>query len=375
MVVVAAFIAIAEQKLSSKKELRRIILLALGMCLFSAIMMVLSFRLFQPMSFRAPTGNTSLLTWHINRDWWDSMQVAAAESSGIGGGPPSEQWAHRIPVLFPLINMIFTAWASHWELPSGRRTIRTSAHYPFNKQRMESPADSGRLVLLLFMGTRFVMYPLHAAGHPMFVCWQPGADSTEASKWLEKHSSRSNLFRPFRRYYLGSGIRKYHLWAGTLPCRAVRWIYENIPAVFNLPVRMKAERTSSVSSVNATVSCRFIQTTFEQTFIPARDIRLPTEHAACPLHFSIRRNTNAGSSDHRSLSASDIDDCALPKNWGRSVDIPLNSTYFKKGSVIHSVNLRSGSELMLRRNVIANELGWRFAVSDGYDPLANCITE
>jgi len=391
MVVVAAFIAIAEQKLSSKKELRRIILLALGMCLFSAIMMVLSFRLFQPMSFRAPTGNTSLLTWHINRDWWDSMQVAAAESSGIGGGPPSEQWAHRIPVLFPLINMIFYGMG----VPLGIAVWIAGLYAILRIIRSTNSEWKALLIpvvwsffFFLFMGTRFVkciryMLPVYPT-FCLLAAWGLTAFWKRANGWKKAFPAAATCF------VLSGAIIWAAVFVNTIygqehsRVEAVRWIYENIPAVFQLAGTDESGENPISIPVNAdSVVPLSIQTTFEQTFIPASDIRI--FQLSMPHVRSISQ-----SEETRMLEVQIIDPyqqvisdsiAALPKKLeDGSVDIPLNSTYLKKGERYSiRVNLRSGSELMLRRNVIANE-NWDEGLPfplDGYDPfgqLYNGIT-
>ncbi len=106
LVVVAAFLSIADVKIKSTKEPGRIFLIA-AMGLVVAILMTgITFRLTQPMSFRAATGDTTLFTLSPNLDWLRNVASAARQSSGEGGGPPAEQWAHRPIVLFPLSNML-----------------------------------------------------------------------------------------------------------------------------------------------------------------------------------------------------------------------------------------------------------------------------
>ncbi len=53
VVVLAAFISVAEIRLSVKDDFSRVISLAFILCLFSAVCSLAAFRIFQPMSFRA----------------------------------------------------------------------------------------------------------------------------------------------------------------------------------------------------------------------------------------------------------------------------------------------------------------------------------
>jgi hypothetical protein len=106
MIVVAAFIAVADLPLRRRSDIARVLVGAAILGLVAGAASVLSFRVTQPMSFRAATGETNLLTIHPNQDWVDSMAVATSESRGMGGGPPSEQWADRPAIIFPLMNMV-----------------------------------------------------------------------------------------------------------------------------------------------------------------------------------------------------------------------------------------------------------------------------
>ncbi len=106
MVLIAAFISIAGLKLKHQNDLVAIGLSIGAILLVSGMAAVLTFRITQPMSFRAATGDTTLFTFHLNPEWVNSMQMASQESNGIGGGPPAEQWAARPAILFPLFNML-----------------------------------------------------------------------------------------------------------------------------------------------------------------------------------------------------------------------------------------------------------------------------
>ena len=107
MILIAVLISIADLKLRTTCDLTRIALLAFALMAFAGAVSLVTFRVTQPMTFRAPKGNTTFFTVALNQDWVDSMNVASSESNGIGGGPPAEQWAQRPIVVFPLVNMVF----------------------------------------------------------------------------------------------------------------------------------------------------------------------------------------------------------------------------------------------------------------------------
>ena len=106
MVGVAAFISAADLKLKNRVDLQRIVGIAAGFLALTVLVSLFTFRLTQPMAFRAVTGDTTLLTLQPNPDWIESMKVAQSESDGIGAGPPGEQWVGRTAIIFPLVNMV-----------------------------------------------------------------------------------------------------------------------------------------------------------------------------------------------------------------------------------------------------------------------------
>ncbi len=158
MVLMAAFISIAGLTLRSKKDLRRIAVVALGYLVLSGLAAGLTFRLAQPMSFRAASGDTSFFTLNLNPDWLESMKVAQNESNGIGGGPPGEQWAGRLPLVFPLVNMVM--WGMG--LPLGIAAWLGFAWAAWQTLRYGKSWGAHLLPLVwvggyfLFMGTRWV---------------------------------------------------------------------------------------------------------------------------------------------------------------------------------------------------------------------------
>ena len=101
-IVVAAFIAYAKDWTEHKKGLAALAT-EVGLRLaLAGVLALLTFRVTQPMSFRAETGDTTILTLHLNPEWTASVAASSRENSGIGSGPPGEQWtnrpAHHIPL-------------------------------------------------------------------------------------------------------------------------------------------------------------------------------------------------------------------------------------------------------------------------------------
>ena len=245
MVVMAAFLSITDLKLRFQSDLSRIFGSTALLLVLSAFSALLAFRLTQPMSSRAPQGDTTFFTLHLNQDWVDSMQVAQMESSGIGGGPPGEQWAARPAILFPLMNMVvwgmglpfgLTAWLGFGL--AGWQVLRKGLLYRAHLIPLVWVGG-----YFLFMGTRWVksiryflpIYPLLAllAAWLLWQVWQSAGNGGRGAGRL-----------PVRR--LAAGGLMFFVLGGTLlwadafvsavyrqphtRLQATEWIFQNIPA-------------------------------------------------------------------------------------------------------------------------------------------------
>lgn len=77
---------------------------AAGPALLGAVVFLGTFRVTHPMSFRAPRGETTILTTVLNPDWLRNVELARSESALETSAPPAEQWTGRTRVLFPARN-------------------------------------------------------------------------------------------------------------------------------------------------------------------------------------------------------------------------------------------------------------------------------
>ncbi len=250
MVVVAAFLSIADLKLRRHSDLRRIFAYTVLLLFLSALAAAFAFRLTQPMAFRAPQGDTSLLTLHLNPDWLDSMKVAQMESNGIGGGPPGEQWAARPAILFPLMNMV--VWGMGLPLGVAAWTGFALAGWRVLRGRADWRAHLLPLVwtggYFLFMGTRWVksvryflpVYPLLAllAAWLLLTVWQ----SAQGRGWRKAGAALllcgvlgGTLV--WANAFVGAVYRQPHT-----RLRASDWIIQNIPA----PVHLELETPDGI---------------------------------------------------------------------------------------------------------------------------------
>ncbi|MEW6180353.1 MAG: glycosyltransferase family 39 protein [Chloroflexota bacterium] len=250
MVAVAAFLAIADLKLRYRSDLSRIFGGTALLLVLSAFTALLAFRITQPMSFRAPRGDTTFFTLHPNQDWVDSMEVAQMESSGIGGGPPGEQWAARPAILFPLMNMVvwgmglplgLTAWLGFglaaWQVL--RRGLRYRAHL------IPLVWVGG---YFLFMGTRWVksiryflpIYPFLAllAAWLLWTLWQSAAHES-GGRLSVRRLAAGGLFAVvlggtliWADAFVGAVYRQPHT-----RLQATEWIFQHIPAPVHLELQ------------------------------------------------------------------------------------------------------------------------------------------
>ena len=88
-IVVAAVIAYAKDWTDRKKDLVTLATEAGLRLALAGVLALLTFRVTQPMSFRAPTGDTTILTLHLNPEWTASVAASSNENSGIGAARPA----------------------------------------------------------------------------------------------------------------------------------------------------------------------------------------------------------------------------------------------------------------------------------------------
>lgn len=253
----AFFIAIADFRVSSRSAFWRVFFMGLGLCVLSAAAALITFRIFQPMSFRAASGDTGIFTVRFNKDWLDSMLVSMSESSGIGGGPPSEQWAHRTPLLFPLINMVLYGMGFPLGMAVWFATLAAlwKCMRPDQKQwKILAIPLFWSLFYFLFMGTRFVksiryLLPIY----PMFsllLAWGLTALMASNGKF------RRNLGRILTAVTLFTGAIWPAMFASTVygqphsRVEAVNWIYDEIPSAIQL--EGIADASGSVTRIRLT---------------------------------------------------------------------------------------------------------------------------
>jgi hypothetical protein len=260
VIVLAALIDIYQSTNGFKTGWRAPILRAGLQLALAAAFTLLVFRVTQPMTFRAATGDTTFLTLHLNQDWVESMKVAQNESNGVNAGPPGEQWTNRPILVFPFVNMVvwgmglplgLAAWAGFgW---AGWRVLRMRSGW---QAHLLPLAWTG--VYFLFMGTRHVMSMRYFLPVYPFLCLFAAWGLLELYPVFSRtgeNPPRGFSFRPALSVLLtGVVIAGTLAWAGSFVeavyaqgntrIRATRWILENIPAPFLLHLQSGQKLTS-----------------------------------------------------------------------------------------------------------------------------------
>lgn len=248
LVLIAAFISIADLKLGSLADLRRILLVVGVMLALCFVTAGLVFRVTQPMSFRTVGGDTGFFNLQPNPDWVESMKVASAESSGQGGGPPGEQWAHRPAIIFPLVNMV--VWGMG--VPLG---LAAWLGFAFALWQLLRNGTNWRTHLLplvwtggyfLFMGSRWVKSVRYFLPIYPFLCLFAAWGLLQLWHWSvnKENPGRRNLRILFSSALIGLTVLGTLAWAISFVqavylvphtrVQATQWIFHNIPGPFQL---------------------------------------------------------------------------------------------------------------------------------------------
>lgn len=252
MVLVAVFLSIADLKLRYRQDLPKIFLAAGVFLALAGVTALVTFRICQPMSFRAASGDTSFWTLHLNPDWLANMQAAQQESNGIDGGPPAEQWTDRTAIVFPLINMVMwgmglplgiASWAGFagacWQALRGQRNWRLHL--------LPLVWTGG---YFLFMATRWVKSIRYFLPIYPFLCLLAAWGLMEVFHWTRSAEGWSITWRKIGRavalVLAGLVIGGTFVWATAFVkavygqdhtrIQATEWILQYIPAPIHLQI-------------------------------------------------------------------------------------------------------------------------------------------
>jgi YYY domain-containing protein len=368
---------------------RTVLLVALA-----AVSALVVFRVTQPMSFRAETGETGIRTLHLNPDWVESMRVASAESSLDAGGPPAEQWTGRSRILFPLINLVVWGMGIPLGLAALGGTIlalwRILAGGEWKTNLLPL---TWTVAYFLFMGTRRVMamryflpiYPFLAllAAWLLMELWRKGAGCGKPPGLREKFSRH----RPERRILAGAvawtvvGGTLLWAWAFTGIYRAPntrieasRWLYANLAAPLSLQLATEngslAERlpiSRPASDASPGVSFRF------RTHAVAVSVALTFQDGPALGSSPIRVVLSEDPAGKRPLAQAESALMAKGDSSGPVTHtVPIGPASLKPDTLYYiSITSLSGSPIRTAGAVVANE-SWDESLPvrlDGHDPF------
>ncbi len=361
--------------------LRAFLLLA-----FAASISLITFRLCQPMTFRAENADTTFTTLHFNRDWLDSMQVARDESRGINAGPPGEQWTDRIPIIFPWVNMVL--WGMGLPLGLAVWAGLGWATYEIARAR---PGWQGHVLpaawaaaYFLFMGTRHVMsmryflpiYPtLCLLAAAMLLTWYDRRALARRGTLLPALLAGVVLLGSFA-WVVGFAQAVYM--QPNTRIRATRWIFQNVTAPLHLELCDLGETTYQPLDAPDMLALYpgesyHVQFTAHSSSVLSglRVAHLRSQPGEAPAQFIHVRISNDEAGQHV-LAQTNVPVPAIgsdPRGAPSRADFP--PVALLAGQTYHLFASAADFPAVIERNVLANE-HWDESLPvrlDGYDPF------
>jgi hypothetical protein len=251
MIAVAALIGQEERLRNAGLPLAERFLRPAGMVALAVFVALLSFRVAQPMSFRAATGDTTFFTFRLNPDWVNRMQYAEQLSSGSGyidGYPPAEHWANKPAILTPLLSIVLYGMGLPLGLAAFAGLIWAGyrAYHGIDWKKHALPVlFSGGM--FLFLGTRWVKEMRYFLVIYPYLCLL--AAWALAELWDRAARRRGRRRRALAGLAIGVALLGTLVWAWRFSeiyrtentrLEASRWMYQNFPAALRLTVKVSA---------------------------------------------------------------------------------------------------------------------------------------
>ena len=321
------------------------------------------------------------------------MNVAATESGGVGGGPPSEQWSHRPAFFFAWENQVLwgmgltlgiAVWAS---LILGWVSIFRSREKDLWK-RLLLPLFWTTL-FFMFMSTRFVK------NNRYFLPVYPTFCLTAA--WGLVYCLRRAKGNAGRILCCAAGLVILGgtlVWSGSFMktvygqkhsrVEAVEWIYDSIPSLFQLAEMDGDTLTAAISVPADNTEILSEGITVSKRFRPYRDanvntLRIPKARllSGGPDPEEITLIIELCAEDRGGACISHSEQTITAGVDEEMLSIPLRTAKLKADGLYSlSVTVKEGPDLRLRRVVIANENwdeGLPFRMR-GLDPFGQIYT-
>lgn len=378
MILAAAFLSAADLKLRRPSELRAIAGWTFVLLAAAGLATILTFRVTQPMSFRAPTGDTTFFTFTPNPTWIDNMKLASAESSGSGGGPPAEQWSDRPAIIFPLMNMVVwglgiplgvAAWggllAAGWQILRGRPTWRahllpalwTAGYFFFIATRW---VKSVRYFLpiypfLCLMAAWGLLALLRALKERRGVFARPELYRSGLAAWALAIALVVGGTLTWSTAFVNAVYRQEHT-----RIQASRWIYQHVPGPFHLGLS-SAEGMAYIP-ISAPDGLRITRVTpFSQSFIAGAggaltDITLPHVRNSGSGAAALTLTISAGPGTAQALETITVMVPPSSDPRGVTVQAAFHGAALTKGAPYTlTAALEDEGSLTVYRSVISNE--------------------
>ena len=392
MVIVAAFVSTADLRLHYRHDLDDVLLYTALLLVVSGLAAFITFRLTQPMSFRAETGNTTLLTLHINPTWLENMREASQESNGIGGGPPQEQWANRPVLFFPFENMVL--WGLGLPLGAAAWAGVAAAVWQVARRR------NWRMHLVpliwitgyfLFMGTRWVssiryflpIYPflaLYAAWG--LAAWWGWAAANGRLRRRVLPGLAAGLVVVGTAAYAYAFVQAVYMHEHTR-IQASRWIIHNVPGPFELTVNTltgpRGEPVGAPDGQVITPGVDFIRDFTVDRTGPLVRVMLPHVTAvdgASPTRLQVVIAQDSFGESPLAQATLAIPFAGADSPRGGPVQASISGATLQPGVQYFLIARALGGAVRVSRTVISNET-WDEGLPvpiDGYDPFGDLYT-
>lgn len=384
MVLIAVFISIAQTKLKYTSDLKRVFGFGLLFLAVGLLASFITFRLTQPMTFRAKTGDTTFLTLTPNADWVDSMKVSFEESSGNSGGPPAEQWAHRPLVIFALVNMI--AWGMGLLLGLMGWTGFFMSLWQMVRYGRNWQAHLLPFIWVLgyfgFMGTRSVMSTRYFLPIYPFLCLFAAWGLLEFWRWAQANQPTILLRRILAGAAIGLTVLGTAAWSTSFMqavyatphtrIQAAHWVFQNIAGPFHLTF-VNAQGDTVNQPVPANDAFPIVAgAPYQQPFSATvngklTQVTLPHVQANGPANLHIVIASDPEGKDI--LAETSI---AIPQTRSEVKGVFKGNTPLTQGNVYYiTASTQDAATITVYQNALSNEswdegLPMRF---EGYDPF------
>ncbi|MBN1259818.1 MAG: DUF2298 domain-containing protein, partial [Anaerolineae bacterium] len=353
----------------------------------SGLLAFCAFRIAQPYAFSGP----GFFDLHLNPRWVESMKFIRELVSGTIDTPPGHQWANRLPIIFPWINMVFwglgiplgiASWFG-WGMMGWRIARKTD-------WRGLLPWTWGTL-FFLYQGIQWVKSMRYLLPvYPVFVLFAAVA-LVDLARWAYKRQLVNTTAAKIRK--LGFFILRGVPWlvlAGAMTwaiafmqiyvrpftrIEASQWIYEHIPTTVTattekgLSIQIPLQPNAILIVEGAPAAASFTMPAEDRIISVSLNKARVTPTETTPPNVAITLAADQNFDDVLAYT-----EVLIPLSSSKSVHVaaPMETQRLAAGEVVHiQVRLLEGLPVTLATSILGNE-HWDDSLPvrmDGKDPF------